>query len=182
MKLNIKTMTTTALLAAVSIVVCYFEIPVAPAFPFLKLDFAQVPLILCAMLLGAGAGIFAQIINALIALVITGTASAGVGTAFNLVLGVVFVLLYSGMKKLFQRYRFHSWIALAISSLLTIVLACLLNYVAVVPIYKMIGMVPQSFDAAYFVIGGALPLNLIKWPVNAALAGVLYQVVRRYFR
>ena len=50
MNKNIKLMTVTALLAAMSIILSYFEIPIIPAFPFLKLDFAEVAIILCSVL------------------------------------------------------------------------------------------------------------------------------------
>ncbi len=179
-KNNLKKMTTAAILAAISIEVACFEIPIVPVFPFLKLDFSQVPLILAGMVLGIGPGIGATAICAIISLFITGTASAGVGTAFNFVLGSLFILLYYGAHRLVGS-RLRDFLALGIACLLCIVIACFLNYVGVVPLYKLIGMVPDNFDAMYFVIFGALPLNLVKWISNTAIAGGLYQVVGKRF-
>lgn len=181
MKKNLRFITIPALFAAISILLSYFEIPILPAFPFLKLDFAEVPIILCAMLTGPLSALGAEAVRSLIALLLTGTASAGVGTAFNFVMGVIFVLLYC-LNTRFLSHKAKAWLALLSASVLTIVIACFLNFVAVVPLYKAIGMVPQSFDTLAYVAAGALPLNLIKWPVNAAIAGALYQNSSLFFK
>ncbi len=175
-KKSLKIMTSAALLSAISIVVACFEIPIVPAFPFLKLDFSQTPLILAAMLLGPAAGMGATAICAIISLFITGTASAGVGTAFNFVLGCLFILVFHGANRL-SGGKWQGFLALGIACVSSILIACILNYVAVVPLYKFIGMVPESFDAMYFVLFGALPLNLLKWMSNSLIAGGLYRVL-----
>lgn len=170
MKQNIRLMTFTALLAAVSVLLSYFEIPIIPAFPFLKLDFAEVPIILSAMLLGFVPAVCAEGVRSVIALFLTGTASAGVGTAFNFVLGVLFALIYCfflGKK---------SWrlpVKMLVGALGLTIIACLLNFVAVVPLYKQIGMFPQNVATEYYIWAGALPLNLVKWLSNSLLAALV---------
>lgn len=181
MKKNIRYITIPALLAAVSILLSYFEFPIVPGFSFLKLDFAEVPIILCGMLTGPVAAICAEAVRSLIALFLTGTASAGVGTAFNFIMGSAFVLLYHGYLRLFT-HRGNTWAALAAASLLGTVVACLLNFFAAVPVYKAIGMFPKDFSTAVYVLTGALPFNLIKWPLCAALAGVICQSTKGYLQ
>jgi len=170
MQKNIKLMTTTALLAAISILLSYFEIPIIPAFPFLKLDFAEVPIILSALLLGFIPTVCAEGIRSLVSLFLTGTASAGVGTAFNFVLGTIFAVLYCYLLKSRQ---VNIWLKMIIASLALTLIACILNFVAVVPIYKLIGMFPQNVPTEYYIWAGALPLNLVKWLTNSILAAIV---------
>jgi len=163
-------MTFTALFAALSVLLSYFEIPIIPAFPFLKLDFAEVPIILSAVLLGFVPAVCAEGIRSLIALFLTGTASAGVGTAFNFVLGVLFAFIYCFFL------RSKSWkllLKMIVVAFGLTVVACILNFVAVVPLYKQIGMFPQGIATEYYILAGALPLNLVKWLSNSLLAALI---------
>jgi len=180
MKKNTRLLTISALMAAVSILLSYFEFPIIPGFGFLKLDFAEVPIMLCAISMGLVPAIGAEAVRSIVSLFVTGTASAGVGTAFNFILGILFVLLYQGYCHI-ASHRGKVWTALGVSSLLTIAIACVLNYVAVVPLYKAIGMVPKDFSTALYVWAGALPFNLIKWPLNAAVTGIIFQYTKIFW-
>ena len=175
MNKNIKLMTVTALLAAMSIILSYFEIPIIPAFPFLKLDFAEVAIILCSVLFGFVPAVCAEAIRSIVSLFITGTASAGVGTAFNFVLGVIFVFIFCFV---FQKKCRNIWVSMIVTALITALLACALNFLVVVPIYKQIGMFPQGIATEYYILAGALPLNLVKWISNSLLAAMVSKVIK----
>ena len=95
MQKNLKLTVLTALFASISILLSYFEVPVIPPpFTFLKLDFAEVPIILCAIIFGFVPAVCAEFVRSVISFFLTGSPTAGVGTAFNFVLGVVFAVIY----------------------------------------------------------------------------------------
>ena len=48
-------MVTVAMLASISFVIMFFAFPVVPLFPFMKVDFSEIPILIGAYLLGPGA-------------------------------------------------------------------------------------------------------------------------------
>lgn len=180
-KKTTRIMTMTAVLAAVSIVLSYFEIPIIPAFPFLKLDFAEVPIILCALFLGPVPAITAEGIRNLFALLLTGTATLGIGTLANFILGTLFVLaLHLYVRN--TNHKYNRFVGLLAASIFITLAASILNLVLFVPLYQMVGMFPQGVAPIYFVIAGILPLNLIKWPLLSIISAVIFRYTEKYFK
>ncbi len=171
MQKNLKLMVLTALLASMSILLSYFEVPVIPPpFSFLKLDFAEVPIILCAILFGFVPAACAEAVRSVISFFLTGSPTAGVGTAFNFVLGVIFAAIYCFA---IDKTKWNIFVKMLVMAVIMIVVACLLNFVAVVPLYKAIGMFPQGVATEYYIYAGALPLNIIKWTTNSIIAAIV---------
>ncbi len=177
MNRNLKTTVYVAFFASISILLSYFEIPVIPPpFSFLKLDFAEVPIILCAIILGFIPAVFAEGVRSIISLFLTGSPTAGVGTAFNFVLGVIFALVYCFVLK---KVNINIFLKMIIVSVIMVVIACLLNYAAVVPLYKAIGMFPQGVATSYYIYAGALPLNIVKWTTNSLLGAIAFKGIKK---
>ena len=122
------TITTVGMLAAISGVLMVIELPLFFAPPFYKLDFSELPVLICAFSLGPVAGVVCEFLKVLIHLLLKGTSTAFVGDLANFLVGCSFVLpasilyqkllskkgavaslaLGTGVMKLFQRVVPHS--------------------------------------------------------------------------
>ena len=89
-KVNVRFLTVTAILAAVSAVLMYldFSVPLVPG--FLKMDLSEFPALLAAFSMGPLSGVAVCFLKNLVHL--TATSTAGAGELANFLLGVCFVL------------------------------------------------------------------------------------------
>ena len=88
-RINVRKLTMTAMLAAVSTVLMFFSfnVPLRPS--FIKLDFSELPALIAAYALGPLPGITVCLIKNLIN--VKNTTTGGVGELSNFVLGAAFV-------------------------------------------------------------------------------------------
>ena len=86
------TITMIAMLAAISGVLMVIEIPLFFAPSFYKLDFSELPVLICAFYLGPVSGVVCEFLKVLIKLLLKGTSTAFVGDLANFLVGCSFVL------------------------------------------------------------------------------------------
>ena len=86
------TITTIAMLAAISGVLMVIEIPLFFAPSFYKLDFSELPVLICAFYLGPVSGVVCEFLKVLLKLLLKGTSTAFVGDLANFLVGCSFVL------------------------------------------------------------------------------------------
>ena len=87
---NLRTLTMTAMLAAVSAVLMFFSFSVPFVPSFLKLDFSELPALIASFALGPVSGVAVCLVKNLINLMFSTT--GGVGELSNFFLGTAFVL------------------------------------------------------------------------------------------
>ncbi len=172
-----KTITTVAVLAAASILLSYIELPIIPPpFSFLRLDFAELPVLLGLMILGPVPTIVLCALRFLIT--IASTSTPIVGPLANITLELIFIgawcLMAYRVKKPIPRMV---WV-----NAITVVGAVVCNFLLFIPLYQMMGMFPEGVPALYYIVAGILPLNLIKWPLMTALAHWVAKPLRRVIR
>lgn len=179
MNTKTKYLTLTAVLAAASILLSYFEVPIIPGASFLKIDFAEVPIILCSLILGPLYAIAAEFVRSVFALMMTGSQTLGIGTLVNFILGSLYVsILYFYIK--YTKHKYNETVGMFVTSVLITVLGCVLNLVLFIPLYKMVGMYPMNIPPVYFVYANILPLNLIKWPILSVTSAVIYKYTKKF--
>ena len=83
------TITTVGMLAAISGVLMVIELPLFFAPPFYKLDFSELPVLICAFSLGPVAGVVCEFLKVLIHLLLKGTSTAFVGDLANFLVDFV---------------------------------------------------------------------------------------------
>lgn len=123
----------TAMLTAVAIVLQYieFSIPIVPS--FLKLDFSDLPELICAFVLGPLWGVAVCFLKNIIHIPF-GT-SGGVGELSNFLLGAVFSLVAGFIYK-HNKTRKTAVLACALASLAMAVFSFPINYFIVYPAYS----------------------------------------------
>lgn len=91
-KSNIKHMSMIGMMGALSTILMLFDFPVPLAPTFAKMDFSELPIILCGFMYGPLAGITTAVVKIILNFVLNGTDTMGVGELANLIGSVSYLL------------------------------------------------------------------------------------------
>lgn len=178
--------------AAIATVLHLLDFPVPFLAPgFYKLDFSELPVLLCGFFLGPAASVYAEAVKILLKLIIKSTSTAFVGDFANFVVGCSMVLpatiWYHAHKS-----RHNAVIGLILGTLTMTVLGSAFNAFYLLPTFaklfhlplpEIIKMGAQIFPAvenvSTFVLFCVAPLNLLKGAVVSLLTMLLYKKVAR---
>lgn len=157
--LDIKTIVLIGVLSALSYVLMLFpKIPgIIPAFPFLDIDFSDVPALLASVAATPVAGVIVVLIKNILHLTVTST--GGVGELSNFICGASLVFTCGiATKYMFKnmRNKLKLPITLVIATVAQLIAAVLGNYFLMIPLYNI-----QAIAKVY-IFTGVLPFNLIK--------------------
>ena len=167
-----------------------FSIPfLAP--PFYKLDFSEVPVLLCGFFLGPSAGVACMAIKILLKLLLKGTTTAFVGDLANFVVGCSLVLPATIVYHL-HKTRSGAIAGLITGTLVMTVFGSLFNGIYLLPKFaQLYGMPLDSIVAMGSAIHSSIhsvsslvvlcvaPLNLLKGTCVSVLTLLLYKHVAR---
>lgn len=165
---SIHTMTSVALLAAISFALAFFEFPVPLSPSFAKMDISDFPALVGAMTLGPWAGLAVELIKNLLGLLSTST--GGVGELANFLMGGAMAFT-AGM--VYYKRSERAWLACLLGSVAMAVMAALTNYFILLPLFE--NFMPMEALIASFsefipfihtkldvVLLNAVPFNLLK--------------------
>ena len=182
-------LTLIAICGAIAAILHILDFPLLFLAPeFYKLDFSELPVMLCGFFLGPSAAVFCEIIKILLKLLLKGTSTAFVGDFANFVVGCSLVLP-------------AIWIYHTKKSRSTALWGCIIGTVALTIIGSAIYLLPK-FSQLYgipldaiiamgtkinggitnistFVMLAVAPLNMIKGAMISALTMLLYKRVAR---
>ena len=178
--------------AAIATVLHVLDFPLLFLAPeFYKLDFSELPVLLCGFYLGPSATVTCEGIKILLKLLLKGTSTAFVGDFANFVVGCSFVLpatiWYHAHKS-----KHSAVIGLVIGTLSMAVLGSAFNAVYLLPKFSQLFGLPMDTilamgkaihddirDVTTFVILCVAPLNLVKGGMVSLLTMLLYKRVAR---
>ncbi len=178
--------------AAIATVLHMLDFPLLFLAPgFYKLDFSELPVLLCGFYLGPSATVICEGLKIVLKILLKGTSTAFVGDFANFVVGCSFVLpatiWYHAHKS-----KHSAIIGLALGTLSMAVLGSAFNAVYLIPKFAelyglpleaIIGMGAEIWPAitnvTTFVILCVAPLNLVKGSVVSVLTMLLYKRVAR---
>ncbi len=176
--------------AAIATVLHILDFPLLFIAPeFYKLDFSELPVLLCGFYLGPSATVACEGIKILLKLLLKGTSTAFVGDFANFVVGCSFVLpatiWYHAHKS-----RHSAVIGLIVGTLSMAILGSAFNAVYLLPKFSQLFGLPLETIIAMgakinggvktvttFVMFCVAPLNLIKGSVVSVLTMLLYKRV-----
>ena len=178
--------------AAIATVLHIFDFPlpfIAPG--FYKLDFSELPVLLCGFFLGPSAAVVTEGIKIFLKLIIKSTSTAFVGDFANFVVGCSFILpaviIYHVHKS-----RHSALIGLIVGTISMTVLGSAFNAVYLQPKFSVLFGLPMEAilgmgadiysginSVSTFVLFCVAPLNLIKGAVVSLLTMLLYKKVAR---
>ena len=158
---------------------------------FYKLDFSELPVLLCGFYLGPSAAVACEGVKILLKLLLKGTSTAFVGDFANFAVGCAFVLPAVILYHL-RKTRKWSVIALAVGTLSLTVFGTAFNALYLIPKFAELYGIPLEAilgmgsainanvtDLVSFVVICVAPLNLLKGTVVSILTLLLYKRVAR---
>ncbi len=173
-KLNLNKQIKITLLSAMAFLLMYLEFPL-PIFPqFLKIDLSDLPALIGAFALGPVEGVIIEFLKNVLHILFKGTQTVFVGELANFLVGGILVFT-SGYFYKKEKTRRNAILGLMFGTALMTVLAGILNYYILVPVYAKAFKVPIDALVAMgskvngnikslgtYILWGVVPFNLIK--------------------
>lgn len=185
------TITTIGMLAAVSGVLMTLEIPLFFAPPFYKLDFSELPVLICAFYLGPVSGVVCEFLKVLLKLLLKGTSTAFVGDLANFLVGSAFVLPAALLYQKLRSKKGAVW-SLALGTLVMTVFGSFFNAWFLIPRFAVMYGMPLGAivsmgtelnaaitDLPTLVLFAVVPFNLVKGALVSILTFFLYKRVEK---
>ena len=172
------------ILAGISYLLMFIQLPIPIAPPFMKVDFADVPALIGGFAMGPWYGVLIQLIKNVLNL--SKTMTGGVGELSNFVVGSTFVLVSSLIYRN-KKIRKNSILALILGVIAMSAVATLSNAFVVFPIYSKVmnidleafaGMIPGNSLVKNYItlmIFSVAPFNIIKGAIESIITQILYK-------
>lgn len=181
-RFNVRTVAMVAMLAAIAYVLAFLEFPVPLSPSFARMDLSDFPALIGAFAYGPVAGLLIELVKN--ALQLLSTSTGGVGELANFVIGGVFVAA-AGLIYQRKKTRKNGWIACVLASVLMGIMAAVMNYFVLLPLFEQFMPVDQliaSFGEFIpfiqtkldVVLFNALPFNLLKGLVISVVTMLAY--------
>ena len=183
-----RTITMTALLAAISYVLAFLEFPVPLSPSFARMDLSDLPALIGSFAFGPVTGVMIELIKNILQLLSTST--GGIGELANFLMGASYVLVAGFIYKYKKTKKMAMW-ACVISSVVMGIAAAIVNYFILLPLFETFMPldfefpVPLSPSFGEFlpfiktkldvVLFNALPFNILKGLVIGAIAMMIYK-------
>jgi len=178
--------------AAVAAVLHILDFPLLFLAPeFYKLDFSELPVLLCGFYLGPSASVACEGVKILLKLLLKGTSTAFVGDFANFVVGCSFVLPAVIIYHI-RKTRGFAYLGLALGTLCLTVFGSAFNAIYLLPKFSQLFGLPMDViismgsaihggvsNVTTFVLLCVAPLNLIKGISVSLLTLLLYKRVEK---
>lgn len=178
--------------AAISTVLYMLDFPLLFLAPeFYKLDFSELPVMLCGFYLGPSAAVACEAVKILVKLLFKGTTTAFVGDFANFVVGCSLVIPATALYHM-RKSRRSAMVGLAVGTVVLTLFGSAFNAVYLLPKFSELYGIPlesiiamgskinSSIDSVgSFVFFAVAPLNLIKGCMISLLTLLLYKRVAR---
>ncbi len=192
--LSTKKVVVIGVFSAISTVLFLFEIPVFFAPSFYKLDFSELPALICAFAYGPVAGVLVEFIKEILKCVVKGTSTAFVGELANFVVGCALILPASIVYS-FKKTKKNAIVACVIGTVIITLVGTVFNAVYLIPAFAaLFGMPLDSIismgsainqsvtDVWSLVFICVAPLNLIKGLINSIITVLIYKNISRFLK
>lgn len=178
--------------AAIAAVLHILDFPLLFLAPeFYKLDFSELPVLLCGFYLGPSASVACEGVKILLKLLLKGTSTAFVGDFANFVVGCSFVLPAVIMYHV-RKTRTFAYLGLAVGTLCLTVFGSAFNALYLLPKFSQLFGLPMEViismgsaihssvsNVTTFVLLCVAPLNLLKGISVSVLTLLLYKRVEK---
>ena len=180
-----------AMFSAIAAVLHIVDLPLFFAPSFYKLDFSELPVMVCAFYMGPVAGVTCEFLKIVLKLLIKGTSTAFVGDLANFLVGCSFVLPAAIVYR-WHKTRKGAIAALALGTAVMTVFGSLFNAWFLIPKFAQLYGAPleaiiamgaqvnaRITDVWSLVALAVVPFNLVKGTLVSLLTFFLYKRVER---
>ena len=184
--------TIVAVCAAIAAILHILDFPLLFLAPeFYKLDFSELPVLLCGFFLGPSASVACEAVKIFLKLLLKGTSTAFVGDFANFAVGCSMVLPATIVYHL-HKSRHGAWMGLVLGTLVLTVFGSAFNAIYLLPKFSELYEIPLDaiigmgskingniHSITTFVLLAVAPLNLVKGISVSVLTLLLYKRVAR---
>ena len=175
------------------IILQIFDFPVPFAPPFYKLDFSEVPVLICAFAMGPVAGVASELLKNVLKILFRGTTTAFVGDYANFVIGCSFIIP-AAILYFKHKTKKTAIIGCVAGTIIIAIFGSLFNAFYLLPAFsKLYGMPLESilemghaifsgfeeFNILTFVALCVAPLNLLKGALVSVIVMLIYKPISR---
>ena len=191
---GVKTVVQVGMLAALALILMFFEIQLPFAPSFYEIDFSEVPVLIGCFTMGPLAGTAVELVKILLALVLKGTTTAGVGEIANFLIGCA-LCVPAGIIYKRNRTRKSALLGMAAGTLLMTVIGCVINAYVLLPAYSAaFGMPLEALvdmgtavnshitSLSTFVVLAVAPFNLLKGILASLIVFLIYKKISPVFK
>ncbi len=182
-QISVRMLAMCAMLAAISYILAFIELPVPFSPSFAKMDLSDFPALIGAFAFGPVAGLLIEFVKN--ALQLLSTSTSGVGELANFLMGGCFVFT-AGLIYRFHKTKKTAWFACIIGSIVMGIVAAAANYFILLPMFEQFMPLDQliaSFGAFIpfiktkldVVLFNAFPFNLLKGLVISVFTMLIYK-------
>ena len=169
-----------SVLAGLSYVLMFISFPIIPVVPYMRLDLADMPILLGTVLFGPVGGMTIAGLKALLYWVTTGADVINfIGVGSSLISSLVLIWAYYLADRFISfagGWKKATLVVLMMAVSLTIIMS-LTNWLGVIPLYmNLIGM-KLGFPLATVILSGVVPFNFIK----GIVVGVIFYLIKHSF-
>ena len=175
---NTRKMATVAVLAALSFLLMFYQIPLVVE--FLKLDFSIIPILLALVMLDLKSAFAVLLIRSVLKLALNGRgAETLIGLPMNILAVAVFLLAFAFLWK-----RKRTWLAYLLASLVgTLALTAAMfamNYFYAVPLYARFANfdIAQTLGISKYLFSMVIPFNLLEGVIWAVAFWLVYTLLQ----
>ena len=180
---NIRKLTVTAMLAAMSSVLMFFSFSVPFMPSFIKMDFSELPALIASFAIGPLSGAAVCLVKNLVNLFFTTT--GGIGELSNFLLGVFFVVS-AGIIYIFIKFFLGAFIGSIVGAAVMAGLSVASNYFIVYPIYTKFMPLEAIIEAYQAIFSGVtslldcliifnMPYTFLKGLCSVAITFLIYK-------
>lgn len=193
-KIGVRTIVQIGMLAAISIILMMFDIPLPFAPSFYKIDFSEVPVLVGCFVMNPLAGAAIEFVKVLLNIVIEGTSTAGIGELANFVIGCS-LCVPAGIIYKKHHTRTGAMIGMAVGTIIMTILGCVINAFILLPTYAVaFGMPmevlvemgtavnPHITSLTTFVLFAVAPFNLLKGVLVSLIVLIIYKKISPIFK
>lgn len=162
-----------SLLGAIAVVLMFIEFPVLPAFPWLKMDLSELPVLMGAFAFGPVVGVVIEALKIVLHLLLKGTETGFVGELANFIVGVSLVVPASYIYNR-NKSKKTAIIGMIVGTITMEIVAILANIYLLMPLF---GMVYNAEDTLKYVAAGLIPFNGIKAILVSVVTFAVYKKV-----
>ncbi|USS85378.1 ECF transporter S component [Fructilactobacillus myrtifloralis] len=178
---ELKRMVAIAMLSAIAYLLMFVSFPILPYVPFLKLDFADVPILLGLLLLGPVGAVEITLLKLFLYWMTMGFSVIElVGLMGSLVASLLLIVSFTLLKSWLLAGKQKTVAAIAISAVVLALGMGLLNYFILMPVYLHVAGFQLSISLPKLILIGVIPFNLIKGALDGTLLVLIYGRLRHW--
>jgi riboflavin transporter FmnP len=166
-KFNARTLVITGVMAALSVILYFFEFPIIPGFSYLNVDLSDIPAAVAGIFFGPAWAVAVELVKNLIHLMLKGLGTTmGYGNLMNFIVGTALVLPLSIVMRSMLKKGANVYISVLLSGLSGLVSMAVIgvagNYLIAPAFFFNFMNITLSGSALWGAIAGATILNVIK--------------------